>query len=73
MRQRRKYSDEFKQEAVSLANQSDVPLTQIAEELGITPGILGRWRRELRQHGAPGTANKMKTMFVELQVLQECG
>ena len=51
MLQRRKYSDEFKQEAVSLANQSNVPLTQIAEELGITPGILGRWRRELRQHG----------------------
>lgn len=51
MRQRRKYSEEFKQEAVSLANQADVSLKQIAEELGITPGILGRWRREQRQHG----------------------
>ena len=44
MQQRRKYSDEFKKEAVILANQSDVPLKQIAAELGITPGILGIWR-----------------------------
>ena len=51
MRQRRKYSDEFKREAVSFANQSDVPLKQIAEELGITPVISGRWRREQRSHG----------------------
>jgi transposase len=51
MQQRRMYSDEFKLEAVSLANQSDVSLKQIAEELGITPGILGRWRRELKHHG----------------------
>jgi transposase len=51
MRQRRKYSNEFKREAVSLANQSNVSLKQIAEELGITPGILGRWRREQRQLG----------------------
>ena len=51
MRERRKYSEEFKQEAVSLANQSDVSLKQIAEELGITVGILGRWRREQRQLG----------------------
>lgn len=51
MQQRRKYSDEFKKEAVILANQSGAPLKQIASELGITPGILGRWRREQRQYG----------------------
>ncbi|ODB85696.1 transposase [Candidatus Thiodiazotropha endoloripes] len=51
MQQRRKYSDEFKREAVSLANQSNVSLKQVAEELGINSGMLGRWRRELGQHG----------------------
>lgn len=51
MQQRRKYSDEFKREAVSLANQSNVSLKQVAEELGINSGMLGRWRREMGQHG----------------------
>ena len=45
------YSDEFKIEAVSLANQSNVPLKQIAEELGVNPAMLGRWQREMSQHG----------------------
>jgi len=51
MQKRRIYSDEFKTEAVSLANQSDVSLKQIAEELGINPALLGRWRREMSQYG----------------------
>jgi transposase len=51
MQPRRKYSDEFKREAVSLANQSNVSLKQVAEELGINSGMLGRWRSELGQHG----------------------
>lgn len=50
MRERRKYSDEFKKEAFTLANRSNVSLKQMAEELGITTGLLGRWRRERRQY-----------------------
>ena len=70
MLQRRKYSDEFKQEAVSLANQSNVPLTQIAEELGITPGILGRWRRELRQHGTKAFSGQGNAQDEEMAALR---
>ena len=70
MLQRRKYSDEFKQEAVSLANQSNVPLTQIAEELGITPGILGRWRRELRQHGTKAFSGQGNARDEEMAALR---
>ncbi|MEW8492509.1 MAG: transposase [Candidatus Thiodiazotropha taylori] len=57
MQQRRKYSDEFKRETVSLANQSNVSLKQVAEELGINSGMLGRWRREMGQHGDKGQGN----------------
>ena len=35
MQQRRKFSEEFKREAVSLARQPDANVAQIAEELGI--------------------------------------
>ena len=52
MQSRRKYSKEFKLEAVNLANDPNVTLKQVANELGIGPGILGRWRRELTQEGS---------------------
>ena len=50
MVKRRKYSQEFKREAVLLASQPGVTLKQIGEELGVNAGMLGRWRRELAEH-----------------------
>ena len=49
--QRRKYSQEFKREAVALTNQSDVTMKQIGEELGINPNMLGRWKKEIMGYG----------------------
>ena len=37
---RRSFTDEFKQEAVSLLASSGRPLTQVARELGIQPSML---------------------------------
>ena len=51
MQKRRKYSDEFKREAVSFANQPGVTARQVGEELGINPNMIGRWRRELGMLG----------------------
>jgi transposase len=70
MQQRRKYSDEFKLEAVSLANQSDVPLKQVAEELGINVGMLGRWRRELGQHRNKAFIGQGKARDEEMAALK---
>ena len=50
--QRRKYSQEFKREAVALTNQPGVTLKQIGEELGINPNMLGRWKKELKGYGS---------------------
>jgi transposase len=49
--ERRTYSKEFKQEAVQLSYDSDSPVAQVAENLGIRPELLYRWRREQRQEG----------------------
>ena len=46
MGSRRKYSTEFKQEAVQLASQAGVSVAQVARDLGIQPNMLTRWRRE---------------------------
>lgn len=45
MKTRRQYDDEFKKMAVELS-QARGSLKATAEELGITPQILTRWRRE---------------------------
>jgi len=49
---RRKFSDEFKLEAVKLTEHPGVTKAQVARELGIGAGLLGRWARELKQAGA---------------------
>jgi len=49
--QRRKYSKEFKQEAVELTRHPGVSAAQVARELGINANMLGRWRREFEEQG----------------------
>lgn len=45
-RTKRKFSNEFKREAVKLSVSSPKTLVELAGELGIYPGMLTRWRRE---------------------------
>jgi len=51
MPKRRRYSDEYKREAVLLAESSDNSLSQVARELGINVNMLGRWCREFAGDG----------------------
>ena len=48
MQQRRKFTEEFKREAVGLTRQSGVTVAQIAQDLGINANMLWRWCRELQ-------------------------
>jgi len=50
MTQRRRFSVEYKREAVAMLEAPGVTVNQIPTELGRGPTVLGRWRRELRQH-----------------------
>ena len=49
MEKRRKYSKEFKQEAVRLARESEEPASEIARGLGIRGDMLRRWVAELER------------------------
>ena len=53
MARRRKFSDEYKQEAVRLATQPGVTKSQVGRDLGINANLLGRWCRD---HAASGSA-----------------
>jgi len=49
MIQQRRFSAEYKREAVAMLAAPEVSVSQIAAELGIGVTVLGGWRRELRQ------------------------
>jgi transposase-like protein len=48
---RRKYSDEYKREAVALTELPGSTITGVAKDLGINGHMLGRWRKQLEEHG----------------------
>ena len=45
---RKTYTREFKIEAAKLSYNSDKPVEEIAESLGVSQSSLNRWRREYR-------------------------
>ena len=45
-RPRRKFSDEFKRDAVEFVNNSGKPIAQVARELGIYDSTLGSWVKQ---------------------------
>ena len=53
---KRKFTPEFKLEAVRLAAAGGKPLAQVARELGILPNLLRNWRRQVESRaGQPAT------------------
>lgn len=48
---RRTYPRAFKLEAVQLAQSSGKSTSQLEADLGITPGLLNKWKRQLSQEG----------------------
>lgn len=46
--QKRNYDMAFKQEALRLLDMSGKSARQIEDELGITPGLLGKWKKRYR-------------------------
>lgn len=52
---KRRYTREFKEEAVRLSQRGDKTVRQVAEDLGIQEKILHRWRSEWRAGQQEGT------------------
>ena len=46
---KKKYSLEFKQEAVKLVTEQGYKVSEAARNLGIRSNMLGRWKRELEE------------------------
>jgi len=54
MAKRRRFSAEFKREAVELTRRPQASVSQVAQELGVNANVLSRWRRELAKPSKAG-------------------
>jgi transposase len=70
MAKRRKFSDEFKREAVRLATQSGVTKSQVGRELGINANLLGRWCRDFAANGTAPFPGQGKPRDEEMAALK---
>ena len=57
-RQRRRYTQEFKQDAVALVNEQGYSLAEAARSLDISDTILRRWRDEIVDQSNGNTLTK---------------
>ena len=59
-RRRRKFTDEFKADAVAMVEESGGQIAKVARELGIYDSSLGNWVRQAREEaeGAPTAAER---------------
>jgi transposase len=49
-KQRKKYTKEFKSEAVRLVTHEGYRCSEAARSLGVAPDLISRWRREQAEH-----------------------
>lgn len=71
-KKRRKYTQEFKEEAVKLITEQGYQIAEAARNLGINENLLGRWKREIEGGGEdiPGIQGG-KAMQTELNFLRK--
>jgi len=65
-----RYPDEYKIKAVQLADHPDILAKDVAEDLGIHPILLYRWRKEYRE-GKFKEDRRRKTLKIETKKVTE--
>ncbi|OQX86816.1 hypothetical protein B6D60_05385 [candidate division KSB1 bacterium 4484_87] len=69
---RRRYTREFKLEAIRLTERRGGKVTEVVNNLGIHPNVLERWMREFRddrRYAFPGNGN-LRTTDEEIRLLK---
>jgi len=64
---RRKFSKEFKREAVQLQRTSGKSLSQIARELGVRVSVLGAWKEMVAAEEKTGITTTEQDELVQLR------
>lgn len=53
MSKHKQYTREYKLEILELVDRSDKPIAEVEREMGITPGLIHKWRRAYQDDPAP--------------------
>jgi transposase len=64
----RKYTEEFKREALQLLASSEESMSAIECDLGITQGLLSRWRRKYQINGTTQTLELSDMAAAEAEI-----
>lgn len=64
---KRKYDTVFKQEALRLLSSSGKSIRQVEAELGITPGLLNKWKARYRLHPVTGEVKLSEQQKLEAE------
>ena len=70
MGRRKRYSEEFKREALRRADEAGITDVVVAEDLGISTRQLRRWREAAKKHGIdafPGTGRARDEELMRLK------
>ncbi|MHB1173338.1 MAG: transposase [Lacisediminihabitans sp.] len=71
MSNRRKFSAEFRAEAVELVISSGRPIAQVAPEIGVVEGTLGNWVRVWKEeHPEAGSSDPGQVEWAKFKALQ---
>jgi transposase len=68
--ERRKYTEEFKREAVRLMESSGQPIAELARDLGINDNNLYRWRNLYGRQDQPRANGNLSEMETEVKQLR---
>jgi len=66
-KRRRKFTQEFKEEAVKLVLEHGYKITEAAKNLGIHPNQLGRWKREFEGENS-GNENSASSVTLRAEL-----
>jgi transposase len=69
-RERKVYTPEFKREAVRLAEESSLPMAQIARQLGVHRNMLANWRKTFAKQGGKSLSDGPISPSEELEWLR---
>ena len=65
--QKRKYDAAFKQEALRLLEISGKNVRQVEDEMGITPGLLNKWKQRYRLDATTGAVQPSEARELEAE------
>ena len=71
--QRKKYTPEYRREAANLVIESQRPIAHVAREIGVAPGLLGKWVKDEKQRRGSSDGMSETDLRAEIARLKRPG